>query len=112
MSEATEAVSRLVDDWQRARAALAELERAEHPDVTDRFGRVWTWKPGCGEIYRHDGMAFPKAFLDDGSVGLPTQAALDNPNYARFCGTCLDGRERNVPDCRPEWNCSHAMHQG
>ncbi|MFH8805258.1 hypothetical protein ACH4F6_37910 [Streptomyces sp. NPDC017936] len=80
MSEATEAVGRLIDEWRTAREALAELERAEHPDITDRFGRVWTWKTGRGDIYVHDGMAFPRAFLEDDAVGLPSQAVLDNPN--------------------------------
>jgi hypothetical protein len=109
MSEATEAVGRMVDEWATARAALAELERAEHPDITDRYGRVWAWK--SGDIYRHDGMAFPRALVESNAMGLPSQSALDNPNYGELCTVCLDGRERNVPDCRPEWNCSHVMHQ-
>lgn len=112
MSNATEAVSRLVDEWLAARAALAELERAEHPDIVDGYGRAWTWKAGRGDIYVHDGMAFPKAFLTEGRIGLPRQSVLDNPNYAHLCPVCLDGRTRNVPDCRPEWGpCSHAMHR-
>lgn len=111
MSEATETVSRLIADWQDARTALAELERAEHPDITDRHGRVWTWR-GRGDLYRHDGMACPKEFVLDGAIGLPSQAVLDNPNYGELCGICLNGRKRNVPDCKPEWNCSHMMHQG
>lgn len=111
MSDATEAVSRLIGEWQNARAALAELEHAEHPDITDRHGRAWTWRPGRGDIYVHDGMAFPRALVESNALGLPSQSVLDNPNYGHLCDVCLDGRERNVPDCRPEWNCSHAMHQ-
>lgn len=110
MSEATEAVGRLLDKWQAARVALQELERAEHPDITDRFGRVWAWR-GRGDLYRHDGMAFPKAFVVDDAIGLPSQAVLDNPNHGHLCAVCLNGRTRNVPACKPEWNCSHAMHQ-
>lgn len=111
MSEATETVGRLVDQWQAARAALTELERAEHPDIVDRFGRVWTWR-GRGDLYRHCGMAFPGDWLkEDGRIGLPSQRSLDNPN-SDPCTICLDGRTRNVRKCRPEWNCSHKVCQG
>lgn len=113
MSEATRTVGRLIADWQAARAELAAIERAEHPDITDHHGRVWTWKPGRGDVYVHDGMAFPKDFLTEpGHIGLPTQKVLDNPNYGHLCAICLNGRTRNVPDCKPEWGpCSHVMHQ-
>ncbi|MGW2213238.1 hypothetical protein [Streptomyces sp. NPDC001781] len=111
MSDATEAVGRMIGEWTAARAALTELERAEHPDITDRYGRVWTWKPGGGDVYRHDSMAFPRTLVESGAIGLPSQSVLDNPNYGELCAVCLDGRERNVPDCRPEWNCAHVMHQ-
>ncbi|MEV4939619.1 hypothetical protein [Streptomyces zaomyceticus] len=100
-----QAVTRLIAEWQLARSELAELERAEHPYITDRFGRVWRWK-GRGDIYVHCGSAVPKSFLDDGRMGLPAQRALDNPNYD-LCGVCLDGRQRNVKVCTPEWGCSH-----
>lgn len=112
MSDVTEAVGKLISKWQDARTALVELERAEHPDITDPYGRVWVWKPGRGDLYRHDGMAFQGDWLrEPGRIGLPSQAVLDNPNYDDLCGICLNGRTRNVPDCRPEWNCSHAMHR-
>ena len=104
MSEATERVGRLLADWQTARVALKEMDRAEHPDTTDQFGRVWTWKDK--DLYRHCGIACP-AYMIDG-FGLPTQRALDNPNYD-LCGICIDGRERNAPRCKPEWNCSHKL---
>lgn len=112
MSEATEAVGRLIGEWQDARAQLSELGRAEHPDIVDGYDRTWTWKPGHGDVYVHDGMAFPGDWLKEpGRIGLPSQKVLDNPNYGELCATCLNGRERHVPDCKPEWNCSHAMHQ-
>lgn len=101
------AVAELIAQWQETRAALAELERAEHPDIIDRFGRAWTWF-GRSDTYRHCGTACPVDMID--GFGLPSQRALDNPNYD-LCAVCLDGRERNVPDCTPEWNCSHTMHQ-
>ena len=85
------------------RAALVALERAEHPDVMDRFGRVWTWWKG--DLYRHCGNAAPKHMID--GFGLPSQTALDNPNYD-LCGICLDGRDRHVTACKREWECSHA----
>ncbi|MEU8840283.1 hypothetical protein AB0D97_14280 [Streptomyces roseus] len=100
-------VEDLVSTWRAARAELAALERAEHPNITDHLGRVWTWF-GRGDTYRHCGNAAPSYMINN--FGLPTQAALDNPNYD-LCDICLDGRERNVPDCKPEWNCSHTMHQ-
>lgn len=96
-------IGNLLGQWQNARAELHELERAGHPDVTDRLGRVWTWWKG--DLYRHCGNAAPKDMIGD--FGLPTQAALDNPNY-ELCDTCLDGRERHVTACKREWKCSHA----
>lgn len=101
-------VTRLLTEWQDARAQLAELERAEHPDITDRHGRVWTWR-GSGDLYRHCGNAAPADMIDQ--FGLPSQRSLDNPNYDP-CDICLDGRERNAPKCRPEWNCSHRWCRG
>lgn len=105
MSEATEAVERLLTQWQDARFALAEIERSEHPDITDRFGRVWTWK--SKNLYRHCGTACGADMIEH--FGLPTQRALDNPNYD-LCDICLDGRVRNIRPCKPEWNCTHTTH--
>lgn len=93
----------LVSQWQDARATLAAIERAEHPDVTDRFGRVWTWRGK--DLYAHCGIAAPKDMIDD--FVLPSQTALDNPNYDP-CDICLDGRDRHVTACKREWECSHA----
>lgn len=99
-------VGALLTSWQTARAELKTLEAAEHPDITDRYGRVWVWKGR--DLYRHCSTAAPAHMID--SFGLPTQAALDNPNYV-LCAVCVNGRERNVPDCKPEWNCSHTTHR-
>lgn len=104
MSDATEAVGKLIASWQSARAALAEIERAEHPDIVDRHGRTWTWV--SKDLYRHCGNAAPKDMIND--FGLPRQSALDNPNYD-LCDICLNGRARNVRKCRPEWQCSHKI---
>src|SRR5690242_3156406 len=52
-------VSLLIEQWQEARRLLAEIEQAEHPDVTDGYGRVWRWR-GRGDLYVHDdALAFP-----------------------------------------------------
>lgn len=100
------AINHMIAEWQLARRALADIDRAEHPDVTDKFGRTWTWWKG--ELYRHCGNAAPEDMISH--FELPTQRALDNPNYS-LCDICLDGRTRNVPDCKSEWNCDHAVHQ-
>ena len=101
----------LMAQWQKARAQLAEIERREHPDIIDGHGRAWTWI-GRGDVYRHDGAAFSEDWIrEEGRIGLPSQRVLDNPNYGHLCDTCLNGRTRNVPDCKPEWNCGHVMHQ-
>lgn len=36
----------LIAEWQRLRAEIRALEKAEHPDITDVDGRVWTWWKG------------------------------------------------------------------
>ncbi len=95
-------MSDLVNAWYELRSELHELERLEHPDITDRLGRVWAWK--SGDLYRHCSTAAPKFMIEH--FGLPKQEALDNPNYD-LCGICLDGRERNVNACKPEWSCTH-----
>lgn len=77
--------SRLIAEWQGARAAVAELERAAHPDIVDHHGRAWAWWKG--DLYRHCGMAWPRAMVEDATHGLPSEAARTNPNYS-FCGTC------------------------
>lgn len=47
---AVQGVSDLLVQWRAARAELAALEAAEHPDITDVHGRVWTWWKG--DLYR------------------------------------------------------------
>lgn len=106
MDDSIKAVGKLIADRQASRAALAEIERAEHPDIIDRFGRAWTWK--SRDLYRHCGTACGADMIND--FGLPTQRALDNPNYDP-CDICLAGRARNVRKCQPEWKCSHRVCQ-
>lgn len=86
----TSVAEKLVTDWQAARLLLKELERAEHPDLVDHHGRVWTWK--YGDLYVHDGcLAWPKDHVLDGTHGLPGPALADNPNYRELCPTCRQG---------------------
>lgn len=81
----------LVDEWQEARADLRVLLEADHPPITDRFGRVWVWRDG--DLYAHDDtLAFPRTFIDDPRLGLPRPGlAADNPNYAGLCSICRRG---------------------
>lgn len=82
-------VSRRLGQWVAARAALAELEKAEHPDIVDKFGRTWRWRGG--DLYEHCGMAWPESTFTSPHYTLPTDAVLDNPNY-KLCSTCRGGR--------------------
>lgn len=81
-----QAVGRLIAEWQSERAGWAELQGAEHPDIIDHHGRVWTWWKG--DLYRHCKLAWPRTFVEDGRHGLPGPTALNNPNYAGLCGIC------------------------
>jgi hypothetical protein len=75
-----------LDSWHAVRAELAAIERAEHPDITDGFGRVREWS-GRGDTYHHDGtLAFPKRWIPD--LGLPSARLALNPNYAGLCDVC------------------------
>lgn len=105
MTEQSNPVMSLISSWLDARARLTALERSEHPDIVDRFGRVWMWWKG--ELYRHCGSAIPMEWISN--YGLPTQAVLNNQNYAELCKICLDGRERHVTPCKPEYRCSHSV---
>jgi hypothetical protein len=82
---ARNAVGALIDEWLAGREALREIERAEHPDITDTLGRVWVWWKG--DLYTHDGMAWPQEFVAKSNVSRPSQHALDNPNY-QWCASC------------------------
>lgn len=95
--------SLIIEACQELRAELKDIERAENPDIRDAHGRLWVWKDK--DLYTHCGMATRKDWV--AGSGLPTQSALDNPNY-NLCGLCVGGRERNVKVCKPEWNCSHS----
>lgn len=79
-------MANLIDEWTAARRALAEVERAEHPDITDRHGRVWIWK-GHGDLYTHDEtLACPMAWIAE--LGLPPVTLATNRNYSELCHIC------------------------
>jgi hypothetical protein len=106
MNDATEAVGRLLADWTATRMVLAELDREAHPDITDGFGRVWTYKPGGGDpIYVHDSLA---GFNDSGAgpqimtPRLPPETLADNWNYHRLCEIC-------TREWSPEAKAKHAQ---
>lgn len=54
-------------------------------ELYDALGRTWVWRNK--DLYAHDGMAWPLAFITNPKIGLPTQHALDNPNY-QWCAIC------------------------
>jgi hypothetical protein len=83
MTEQIPPGARLVAEWQQARAELRAIEEAEHPPVTDRFGRVWTWKDR--DLYVHDQMAWTPQMIERG--GLPSAVLAGNPNYD-LCAIC------------------------
>lgn len=90
----TERVSELITRWNAARAAVQAIERAEHPDATDKYGRVWIWI--SGDLYRHDQLAWPLAIITSEHFGLPGPGLADNPNYD-LCAICT----QDWPDRRP-----------
>jgi hypothetical protein len=53
----------LVPVWLRLREELARLEAAEHPDLVDGRGRVWTWWKG--DLYRNGHSAYPLVLLPE-----------------------------------------------
>lgn len=80
-------VRRLLQDWTNARAGLRALEEAEHPPMTDHYGRVWTWS--AGDTYIHDGlMAWTREMILRQDAGLPSPELAGNPNYAGLCAIC------------------------
>lgn len=83
-------IRQMIDNWQAARAELAAIERAEHPDITDHHGRVWTWWKG--DLYRHCSLAWTRGMVLDGRHGLPTEKARSNPNY-HLCAVCRGGEQ-------------------
>ena len=82
---AQDAVSSLIDEWQQLRAEMRAIEVAEHPPITDKYGRVWTWKDR--DLYVHDQLAFTADMVRSERVGLPKAMLRDSPNY-RLCGIC------------------------
>jgi hypothetical protein len=84
-AKAMRAWNAFIDSWLAVRAEIAAIERAEHPDITDGFGRVWEWWKG--DLYRHDGcIVIPRRWIAE--WGLPPAQLLNNPNYAGLCETC------------------------
>lgn len=58
-----------------------------HPDITDRFGRVWVHHGG--ELYIHDDLiSCPEKFIRDKGMQLPNRKLSGNPNYAGLCAIC------------------------
>jgi hypothetical protein len=88
MTTAHAHIRELLVEWQALRIIIAEMDVAEHPDIVDALGRVWTWIPGgSGNLYGHDGMAWPREHVERPDVGLPSSAVLANPNYS-WCELC------------------------
>lgn len=105
-------VSRMVDEWLTMREELRIINEEEislYADITDRFGRTWVYSLYDG-LWRHMpcGLAWTENMIRAEDYTLPTQAALDNPNY-QLCDICIDGRTRNITPCKPEWDCPHAV---
>lgn len=76
----------LVDEWIQARADLRAMDEAEHPPISDKFGRDWTWT--TASVYVHDQMAWTEGMIRSGQFGLPRADRLrDNPNYD-LCSIC------------------------
>ena len=80
-------MEKLLAEWTWLREQIAETERAEHPDITDRFGRVWVWR--SGDLYRHCNLCFPGEWITSTKhpIGLPSPSLADNPNY-QLCEIC------------------------
>lgn len=57
-----------------------------HPDIADRFGRVWVWHHN--DTYLHDGISCPEKFIRDKNMQLPNRKLRGNPNYAGLCEIC------------------------
>lgn len=87
MSAPSNPVARVMDEWVALRQVMAEQDAADHPDILDRFDRVWSWV--SGDLYRHDDtLAHTRMMIDHPDVGLPSPLLADNPNYAGLCDIC------------------------
>ncbi len=80
-------MEKLLAEWTALREQIAETERAEHPDITDRFGRVWVWWKG--DLYRHCNQCIPGEWITSTElpIGLPSPSLAYNPNY-QLCEIC------------------------
>ncbi|WP_420032205.1 hypothetical protein ACN2WE_04925 [Streptomyces sp. cg28] len=82
-------IDELIARWGHARAELADLEAAEHPDIVDHHGRTWVWSQGT--LYRHCRLECPEPFITDGRLGLPKKAHLAIVDH-EMCAICDPGR--------------------
>jgi len=89
------AVRGLVAEWQALRAELRAIEEAEHPAVTDKFGRVWTWT--CHDCYHHDNTLALTRDMIDALAGLPPEKLRGNPTT----GSCARPAVAGGPTPRP-----------
>lgn len=65
----------------------SSLPNTSHPDITDRFGRVWVWK--SREIYTHDNVLMvPREFIERSEINLPHKRTANNHKYAGLCEIC------------------------
>lgn len=79
------AVRGMLAEWQALRAELRAIEEAEHPAVTDKFGRVWTWV--SGDLWHHDDtLAVTRDMIERDT--LPAERIRNNPNYWQLCEIC------------------------
>jgi hypothetical protein len=90
-SHISEVMAGLVGEWQASRESLRETERGAHPDLTDVFGRVWTWI--SGDLYQHDSMTWTSAMVGSPSLRGPSSDALASPNYT-WCTRCREVAQR------------------
>lgn len=80
------AVRGMLAEWQALRAELRAIEEAEHPAVTDKWGRVWTWV--SGDLWHHDDTLALTRDMIDKLTGLPPEKLRGNPNYHGLCDIC------------------------
>ena len=58
-----------------------------HPDITDRFGRVWVWK--ARDLYTHDSiLCVPSLWITSPDMQLPNRKLGWNHRYAGLCAIC------------------------
>lgn len=84
----TASIAAMLAGWEASRATLRAIKEAEHPDLTDQFGRTWQWKDK--DLYTHDALlAATPDVIANVNLGLPRAGlADDNPNYAGLCSIC------------------------